>query len=139
MLSALARLVRPRAGDQLRLSLFKGGDLDFQPLQFAVDARHLRLDLLILKVVLPMLLLDQRFHLSAEKPQPGVPEDRVLPVVELAGPDRLGDLVLRQPELLPRRLVAETCSPPLPLGIQLVHKSVLLATTPPLNSPPRTP
>src|SRR5205085_12513372 len=54
-----------------------------------------------------MPLPDQRFHLSPEKPQPGVPVHRALPVLERASPDRPDALVLRQIELLPRRLVAE--------------------------------
>jgi hypothetical protein len=33
-----------------------------------------------------MLLLDQRFNLSTEDPQEGVPVDRVATVVELAQP-----------------------------------------------------
>ena len=54
-----------------------------------------------------MLLLDQRFDISTEEAQEGVPVDRVELVVELASPDRGDDFVLRQPELVACRLVAE--------------------------------
>ncbi len=77
----------PEVGDRLCLPLLQRGDLGLQPLQLAADARQLRLRLLILQVLVPMLLLDQRFDLSTEEPQEGVPVDRVKPVVERASPD----------------------------------------------------
>ena len=61
------------------------------------------------------------FHLSPEKPKEWVPVNRALPVVEAASPDRLDDLVVGQPELLPRRLVAERRAPALPIGIEVVY------------------
>jgi hypothetical protein len=51
-----------------------------------------------------VLLLDQRLDLAPEKPKEGIPVHRGVAELELAGPDRLDDLVLRQPELLPRRV-----------------------------------
>ena len=83
----------PVLGDQLRLSLFEPSDLGLQALQ--VDARELRLRLVVLQVVIPVLLLDQRLDLTSKKPQEGVPVDAVVAVLELAGPDRLDDLILR--------------------------------------------
>lgn len=65
-----------------------------------------------------MVLLDQRLDLAPGESQEGVPMHRRVAVLELAGPDCLDDLVLRQPELLPRRLVAERPALALPPQIE---------------------
>ena len=84
-----------------------GRSRHLQPLQLAVDERELRLRLLVLQVLIPVLFRDQRLDLTSKKPQEGGPVDGVAAVLELAGPDRLDDLILRQPELRSCRLVAE--------------------------------
>ena len=58
-----------------------------------------------------MPLLDERFHLSPEKPQPGVAVHRLLLAMELARVDRSDDFLPCQPELLLRRFVAEGSRP----------------------------
>src|ERR1017187_229448 len=97
----------PDAGDQLRLPFLQLGNLDLQPLQFAIDARQFRFRLPILQMAVPVLLNDQRFHFTPKKPQPRVPVHRGNPVLQRASLRRSVDLFLRQPKLLPRRLVAE--------------------------------
>lgn len=72
-----------------------------------------------------MLLLDQHLNLTSKEPQERVPVGRVAAELELAGTDPLDDLVLRQPELLPRCLVAERRALALPLGIHVVHELLL--------------
>ena len=109
-------------GYQLCLPLFQDSDLRFQPFQLAVDASQLSLGPQALQVMAAVLLPDQRFHLATQEPQPRVAVHRSHAVVELAGPDRLDDLVLCQPELLARRLVAERRALALPLGTQIVHR-----------------
>jgi len=59
-----------------------------------------RVGLPILQVAVPVLRLDQRFHLFSKKPKEGVLVNRVQAIVEAAHPDRLDDLVLRQREPL---------------------------------------
>src|ERR1022692_4310031 len=46
----------PDAGDQLRLPFLQLGNLDLQPLQFAIDARQFRFRLPILQMAVPVLL-----------------------------------------------------------------------------------
>src|SRR5436190_17146297 len=106
---------------QVSLPLFQPGNLALQPLQFAVDARQLRFRQPSVEVVLPVFAPDHRFHLSPEKPQPWVAIHRAFAAVQPASLDREKDLVLRQPELFPRRLVAEGRSLMLPFGIQVIH------------------
>ena len=75
----------------------------------------------------PLVVLDQGFDLAAEKAQERIPVDRPFAELQPAGPDCVDDIILRQPELLPCRLVAERRSFPLPLGCELVHRFVLLS------------
>lgn len=60
---------RLEPGDQLRLALFKRGDLGLEPSQLAGDPRELRLRLLVLQVVAPVLPLDQRLDLAPQEPR----------------------------------------------------------------------
>src|SRR5580658_9490373 len=108
-------------GEQLRLPLFQRDHLALQTLQLAVDTGQLGLGLLLAQIVSAVLVADERLDLSPQKPQKRVAIDRVAPVLELAIPDGLDDLIVRQPELLLRRLVAERRARALPFGFQVVH------------------
>jgi hypothetical protein len=70
-----------------------------------------------------MLFSDERFHLSPEKPKPGVAVHGVFPAFELAGADCSDDFLPSQPELLLRCFVAEGGSLAQPLGILIFHSS----------------
>src|SRR5690349_1936794 len=54
-------------------------------------------EVLVPQVVFSMPLLDQSLDLASQEAKKGVPMHRSVAVLELAGPDRLDDLVLRQP------------------------------------------
>lgn len=68
-----------------------------------------------------MLLLDECFHLSPKKAQPGATVHGLLLAVEFAHADRLDDFLPCQCELLLRGFVAEGSTLATPLQIQVIH------------------
>src|ERR1019366_9408580 len=75
---------------------------------FGVEVGQLLLELLLVQVVLPALFSDERFDFVPQQPIPGIAVHVAFTELQLARSDRCDDLLLRQAQLLPSRLVAQS-------------------------------
>src|ERR1022692_3142929 len=94
-------------GNELGTTLLQRGQLSPDPLQLAVDARQLGPCLPFPEMPVAVPGLDQALDLPAKEPQPRIPVDRALAVLERTRADGLDDLILGQPELRPSGLIAQ--------------------------------
>lgn len=108
-------------GAELGSPLLEFGQLGSQAPNLAVDARQFRPGLLVADVTVAVPGPGKGLDHAAEQSQPRVPVHIGLAVLQRARVDRVVDLVLGQPELLPGGLVAQRRALALPSVVRIGH------------------